>query len=317
MHIALITPVPAQSRQGNRVTAVRWARMLRALGHRVTIAQQYDGTPYDLMLALHALKSFAAIACFQRLYPERPLLVALTGTDLYGDIHTSAAAQQALEYATRLILLQPKGIEELAAHLHTKVRVIYQSVPRPTFHPAKAKHTFDVCVLGHLRPVKDPWRTALAARLLPSTSRLRVRHVGKALSDDMARRAQAEMVDNTRYHWLGELPRWQALRVLARSHVLVLSSLTEGGANVISEALALGVPVIASRIAGSVGLLGDDYPGYFAVEDTQSLARVLQRAEEDAVFYQQLHTCCTRLASLVCPAREQDTWARLLQELTS
>src|SRR5207247_8682612 len=88
MKIALITPVPAQSRQGNRVTALRWARILKALGHRVTIAQQYDGAPYDLMVALHARRSFAAIACFQRLYPARPLIVALTGTDLYGGMST-------------------------------------------------------------------------------------------------------------------------------------------------------------------------------------------------------------------------------------
>ena len=47
MKIALIAPVPAQSRQGNRVTALRWARILKALEHRVTIAQEYDGTPYD------------------------------------------------------------------------------------------------------------------------------------------------------------------------------------------------------------------------------------------------------------------------------
>ena len=79
MKIALITPVPAQSRQGNRVTALRWARMLKALGHRVTLAQEYDGKPYDLMVALHARRSFAAIECFQRLYPASPLLVALTG----------------------------------------------------------------------------------------------------------------------------------------------------------------------------------------------------------------------------------------------
>ena len=147
-----------------------------------------------------------------------------------------------LESATRLIILQPKGRDELPTHLHPKVRVIYQSVPSPRRYPPRSKTTFDVCVLGHLRPVKDPFRTALAARLLPTTSRLRVLHVGKALSDEMAAHARAEMADNPRYRWLGELPRWRALRVLARSHVLVLSSHTEGGANVLSEALALGVP---------------------------------------------------------------------------
>jgi putative glycosyltransferase (TIGR04348 family) len=288
MHVVLITPVPAQSRQGNRVTAVRWARMLKRLGHRVTVAQAYDGTPYDCMIALHARRSFAAIARFHQTYPERPLLVALTGTDLYGDIRTSQDAQHALEFASYLILLQPKGIEELAPHLRPKARVIYQSVPRPTRTWPKAKTTFDVCVLGHLREVKDPFRTALAARRLPATSRIRVIHLGQALSDDMARRARTEMAENPRYHWRGERPRWQALRILARSHLLVLSSLSEGGANVVSEALALRVPVVASHIPVSIGLLGEAYPGYFPVQDTAALTQVLLQAETDTAFYKAL-----------------------------
>jgi putative glycosyltransferase (TIGR04348 family) len=285
MKIALITPVPAQSRQGNRVTALRWARMLKALGHQVRLAQRYDDKPYDLMVALHARRSFAAIERFHQRYPERPLVVALTGTDLYGDIHTSPEAQQALEFASALILLQPKGREELPSHIRLKAHVIYQSVPSPARSWPRAKTTFDVCVLGHLREVKDPFRAALAARLLPAASRLRILHVGKALSDEMATRASTEMVENLRYRWLGELPRWRALRVLARSHLLVLSSLSEGGANVISEALAMRVPIVASHIPGSVGLLGEAYPGYFPVQDTAALAHLLHRAETEVAFY--------------------------------
>ena len=91
------------------------------------------------MVALHARRSFAAIAGFHRLSPALPLLVALTGTDLYGDIHTSAEAQESLELATRLILLQPKGLDELPAHLHPKVRIIYQSVPSLRRHPPRRK----------------------------------------------------------------------------------------------------------------------------------------------------------------------------------
>lgn len=317
MKIVLITPVPPQSRQGNRVTAQRWARFLRTLGHQVTVAQHYDERPYDLMVALHARRSYEAISRFRQRYPARPLLVALTGTDLYGDIHSSAEAQESLELATRLILLQPKGIEELPVHLHPKARVIYQSVPSPQCHMPRSKRTFDVCVLAHLRPVKDPLRTALAARLLPATSRLRVLHVGKALSDDMTVEAQAEMSANPRYHWLGELPRWQALRVLARSHVLVLSSRTEGGANVISEALAFGVPIVASHIAGSIGLLGEDYPGYFPVADTAALAHLLEQVEHDPAFYQALSACCAERAPLVHPAHESQTWMHLLHEVTA
>jgi len=265
------------------------------------------------MVALHARRSFAAIEQFQRLYPEKPLIVALTGTDLYGDIKTSAEAQQSLEWATRLILLQPKGLEELPPHLRAKAHVIYQSVVGPKSPPPKPKTTFDVCVLGHLRDVKDPFRAALASRLLPDTSRVRVLHVGKALSEDMAATAAAEALANPRYRWLGELPRWQARRVLARSHILVLSSKMEGGANVISEALAVPVPVLASNISGSIGLLGEDYPGYFPLGDTLALAQLLAKAEQDIEFYHKLTNWCRQRAPIVHPDRERESWRELLR----
>src|SRR6266849_4094277 len=162
MKIRLITPAPAHSRKGNRVTALRWARLLKQLGHRVLIEERYEGGGCDLLVALHARRSFEAAARFRRDHPELPLLVALTGTDLYQDIRTSPEAQEALEIATRLIVLQPLGLLELPEHLRPKARVIYQSVERPRAAPPKAKRSFDVCVLGHLRPVKDPFRTAMA-----------------------------------------------------------------------------------------------------------------------------------------------------------
>jgi glycosyltransferase involved in cell wall biosynthesis len=172
-----------------------------------------------------------------------------------------------------------------------------------------------VCVLGHLRPVKDPFRTARAARLLPPGSRLSVLHVGAALGPVMADQARAEAAVNPRYRWLGELPRGRALRVLARSRLLVLTSELEGGANAISEALAASVPVLSSRIAGSVGLLGADYPGYFPVGDTAALAQLLELAELDAGFYRGLEEWCARLRPLVDPGRERRSWADLLAEL--
>jgi putative glycosyltransferase (TIGR04348 family) len=246
-----------------------------------------------------------------------PLVVALTGTDLYNDIRTSAEAQQALEWATRLVVLQPKGVEELTTSLQHKTRVIYQSAARPNRQLAKSRTTFDICVLGHLRPVKDPFRAATAARFLPRESRCRVVHVGKALSDNMAERAQAEAAGNPRYRWLGELPRWRALQVLGRSHVLVLSSVMEGGANVISEALVASVPVLASHIAGSIGLLGEDYPGYFPVADTLALTRLLSRVETDKAFYNELTVRGMQRAALFHPDREREAWKQLLEELAA
>jgi putative glycosyltransferase (TIGR04348 family) len=313
--VCLVTPAPPGSRQGNGVTARRWARILRELGRRVTVVQEYRGERCDLLVALHALRSAPSVERYASAHPGAPLVLALTGTDLYGSIHTHAAARRSLTLATRLIVLQPLGAEELPEGVRSRVRVIYQSVPAPRVRVAPNRTRFEVGVLGHLRPVKDPFRTALAARLLPPASRLRVLHLGAALSEDMAEQARAEAAVNPRYRWLGELPRWRALRVLGRCRLLVLTSESEGGANVVSEALAVSVPVVSSRIAGSVGLLGADYPGYFPVGDTKALARLLERAETDAGFYQVLSDWCARLGPLVDPARERRSWADLLREL--
>ncbi len=315
MRICLVTPAPPGSRKGNRITALRWARILRRLGRRVIVRQEYGGERCDLLVALHALRSFPSLQRYRSAHPDAPAVLALTGTDLYGFLHTHADARQALELADRLIVLQPLGLAELPEEVRGKARVIYQSVPGPRVLPAPRPDHFEVCVLGHLRSVKDPFRTALAARLLPAASRLQVLHLGAALSPDMADRAHAEAAINPRYRWLGDVAHGQALRVLARCRLLVLTSEMEGGANVVSEALAVSVPVLSSRIAGSVGLLGENYPGYFPVGDTQALARLLERAETDANFYQTLRDWCLRLRPLVDPARERQSWEDLLREL--
>ena len=314
MRILLVTPAPAHSRKGNRITALRWSRILKDLGHRVIVAQEYGRQRCDLMVALHARRSFPSIERLHRLHPDKALVLALTGTDLYGDIHTDAQARQALALAWRFVLLQPDGIGQLPDPLRDRARVIFQSVRPPSGIFTPGKDVFDVCVMGHMRPVKDPFRTARAARLLPASSRLRVVHVGAALSPDMEEQARAEEQANPRYTWLGELPRWQALRRLARSHLLVLTSQMEGGANVVSEALACSVPVLSSHISGSIGMLGPDYPGYFPVGATRCLAALLKRAETDASFYKTLTTHCKQLSPLVDPARERQSWADLLAE---
>ncbi len=319
MRIGIVTPAPPRSRYGNRVTALRWARILRGLGHRVHTTQAYEGEPYDLLIALHARRSYPSVSRFHRAHPERPLIVALTGTDLYRDLPRSRSAQKAVGLATLLIALQPKASEELETHLRDKVRVIYQSVPlspkrRPRESPA-SRRSFDVCVIGHLRPVKDPFRAALAARRLPSSSRVRILHVGAAMDERMANRARFEMRVNPRYRWLGEQPRWRVRQILERSALCVLSSKLEGGANVVSEAIVAGVPLVASRIAGSVGLLGENYPAYFKVGDTEELARLLNRAETDRAFLTRLDSHCRKLVPLFDPRRERSAWGRLLAEL--
>ena len=315
MQVRLICPAPPRSRSGNRITALRWARVLRGLGHSVSIAGGFAGEPCDVMVALHARRSAGAVFRYRERHDGKSLLIALTGTDLYGDLGQSREAQRALELADRLIALQPLAACRLAPELRQKLRVIYQSVSATPGPAGRSERWFDVCVAGHLRAVKDPFRAALAARALPAGSRVRIWHAGAALDPGMAERAEREERRNPRYRWLGELPRWRLRRLIARCHLLVLSSRMEGGANVISEAVVDGTPVLASEIDGSVGLLGADYPGYFAVGDTADLRRLIERAQGDPGFYEKLRAGCRRAAPLFEPRRERRAWKALLSEL--
>jgi len=317
MRICLACPAPPRSLKGNRVTAVRWARLLRQLGQRVTIVRDWMGEPCELLVALHARKSYPAIARYRKEHPDGPLIVALTGTDLYRDLRTSGRARRSLAWADRLVVLQPCAIDALPAAVRRRARSIVQSAEPTCLRPKPGARFFDVAVLGHLRHEKDPFRTALALCLIPADVPIRVTHLGQALSPDMERRARALMKRDGRYRWLGEVSAGRARRTLARSHLLVHSSRLEGGANVISEALADAVPIVASAIPGNIGLLGADHPGLYPLGDTAALAGLLLAAATDRTFYAKLKDRSRELRPTVLPASERAGWEKLLHEFVS
>jgi putative glycosyltransferase (TIGR04348 family) len=315
VRILLVCPARAGTLHGNRITALRWARVLRATGSRVTIARCFTGQAADLLIALHARRSAPSIDAFHRAHPERPIVVALTGTDVYRDLPGSLRARRSLETADRIVVLQPFAVRALPRAVRKKARVIYQSTERARRPRVASTSRFEVLVVAHLRGIKDPLRAALAARRLPERSRIAITHFGRAMTASLLRRASGENARNPRYRWVGERPRREVLKRLRCARLLLSTSLAEGGANAVSEAIVAGTPVIASRIAGSVGLLGEHYPGYFRPGDTASLARLLVRAELDRTFYRRLRRDCARLAPLFAPARERSAWRRLLGEL--
>lgn len=315
MRISLVTPAGRNSLTGNRTTAVRWAAILRDLGHRVHVTTGGDGADAELMVAIHAWRSARSIDGFRARHPERPLVVLLAGTDVYRYQRSHpAVVHRSMEQASALVGLHELIARSIPARFGPKLTVIHQSAV-PLASPRKpSKRYFDALVVANVRPEKDALRAALAARRAAPDSRLRVVHCGAA--DGTARRAvEAEMRRNRRYRWRGPLPRWQVRRLYARARLLVLSSRSEGGANVISEALVAGLPVVASRIDGNVGLLGSDYAGYFPVGDTAALAALLRRAEFEPGFLARLERQCRALAPRFRPQRERRAWRGLIRRL--
>jgi putative glycosyltransferase (TIGR04348 family) len=316
MRICIVTPASRRSHHGNRATALRWARLLGELGHTVEVLQQWQEEPAELLVALHARRSAPSVERFAAARSDAAIVVTLTGTDLYPDLVTTGVDPSILEAATRLVVLQCLGVAQVPHGLRDRVRVIVQSVAVPELDRARDPATFAVAQLAHLRAVKDPLLVAEAVRQLPAGSRIQVVHAGAVMDADLGERVRRETAINPRYRWLGDLPPMEALGLLARSRVLVLSSRHEGGANVVSEALALGVPILCSRIPGSVGLLGQDYPGCFPVGDAAALRALLLRCADPAdPLLGELDGRCTALSPMVRPEREREAWRELLVEL--
>jgi len=315
MRIRIVSPAAPGVTTGNRVTAARWSLHLRGLGHGVRITPAYARGPCDLLIALHAHKSAASVERFAARHPDRPIVVALTGTDVYGDVRQDATAMATLCRAQRIVALQPLATAELPDDLRDRVHVIYQSVHCPASKPAPRQDAFEACVVGHLREVKDPFLAARAMRLMPPNSRVCVTHVGAALDGDMEAAARRETRENRRYEWVGPRSRSRTLQVIARARVLLLTSWMEGGANVVSEAVVCGTPVLSTHIGGSIGLLGEDYPGYFPVGDAESLARLLTSAETEPAFLDGLASRCRAVAPLFDPQHERASWKSLLASL--
>jgi putative glycosyltransferase (TIGR04348 family) len=305
MRIALVTPAKAGSRAGNRHTALRWAAMLRAAGHKVVVSTEWEANDKDdLLLALHARRSHASIKKFREAHPTKPIVLALTGTDVYRDIHIDKDAKESLELADRFIVLQPKAIEELPKRLRKKAHVVYQSCSTKLKHkPVKRK--FRVCVIGHLREEKDPLRGLYALKHLPEDLDIEQIQIGDSLDDKLADEARCAMKQDKRYRWLGSVPHSRALKILASSHAMIISSRMEGGANVVSEAVRIGVPVIASKISGNVGLLGDRYGGYYPLGNERALAALILRTASEPRFHRGLMRTLARLRPIAGPGNEK------------
>lgn len=308
-------PQGTAARTGNQHTALRWAGFLRKSGHRVSVKEEWDGAAADLLIALHARKSAASVEGFHHAHPDRPLIVALTGTDLYRDIETFPEARRSLELASRLIVLQPHGRTRLARRLWPKTRVIHQSADTRLSH-RPPKGAFRVIVVGNLREEKDPFRAVTALARLPREANIEVVQVGAALSPEMESAAKRWVKQEPRYRWVKSLPHARAMRAMAQSHLLVVSSVMEGGANVICEASRIGVPVLASRISGNIGMLGAGYGGYFPVHDDRKLGCLIERAAADKAFYRVLKKEVLARRPLFTPAAERAGLDKLIGELS-
>lgn len=314
-----MTPALADANNGNWQTAWRWQRFLAPL-YPTRLVKTWPDAEADsdtLMIALHARRSADAIAAWHTRHGSERLAVVLTGTDLYRDIQTDAAAQRSLALASQLAVLQGLGQRMLPAAYHAKTRTIYQSATtRKPLH--KSPQRLRALMVGHLREEKSPETLFAAARLLAGRKDLFIDHIGAALDPTLGQAAQATMAACPNYRWLGGRPHEETRRRIQRAHLLIHTSRMEGGAHVIIEAVVSGTPVLASRIDGNVGMLGEDYAGYFDWNDAAGLAGLLgQCRDAQSDLFSRLARQIAVRAALFSPAAESAAVRQLALSLSA
>ncbi len=313
--VVIVSPALASANNGNWQTAKRYANML-ATTCTVRIVSEWDGARTDdVLIALHARRSYSSIAAWYAQRGSEGLCVVLTGTDLYRDIKQDLQAQQSLGWAKSLIVLQPAGLAELPTKFQDKTQVLFQSTSTRQTLLKTNRHVRAVMV-GHLRSEKSPQTFFEVATLLAERSDIELRHIGGEHDQVLAQQAHDTAAKHPNYQFLGARSHEQTRRYIQRSHVLVHPSVMEGGAHVIMEAICSGVPVLASRIAGNIGMLGEDYAGFFTTGDAHELAKLLIRFREDASFAAQLQMQCGQRAYLFEAARERSGLITIVQDLT-
>jgi putative glycosyltransferase (TIGR04348 family) len=314
--ICIISPALAAANNGNWQTAKRWQHMLSSDYH-VEIMLQWDGKPYDVMLALHARRSADSIAQWAAKFPDKLIVLALTGTDLYRDIAVDPLAQQSLKLAHRLVVLQDMGPKSLPAEFQSKCQVIFQSTPRRQSVPKTSKK-LRALMVGHLRSEKSPETYFAAARALAQRSDAAVDilldHIGAPLDAELGKQARQLAAEVPTYRYLGEQTHAQTRARIARAHVLVHPSRMEGGAHVVMEAVMSGTPVLASCVDGNVGMLGADYDGYFPWGDAQALANLLSRCKTEPLFFDHLKAQCALRSPLFEPHAEQAALLKIVSK---
>lgn len=310
----------------------RWSAILRKLRQRVIVHRVRDASTGelptgDLLIALHAGHSHRAIRQWKRRDQSAPVVVVLSGTDLHEQLPAGGAPArrvlESLEVADQLVILHRHARrylpDDLVGRMRGRIHFIPQSaLPLPGGRKP-VRSILRLLVIGYLRSVKDPLLPVRALghlpQRLPDGRGIEVIHLGGALDASWQRRAESAARSEPRWRWLGIVEPARVRRYLASSHLLLHPALQEGGANVISEALVAGIPILASDAAGNRGLLGDHHPGLFGCGDASALAHRILRFCRDARFREGLEKRSRKLGADHTRKGEKAAWSRLLSDL--
>jgi sugar transferase (PEP-CTERM/EpsH1 system associated) len=217
-----------------------------------------------------------------------------------GDPDGSNRRHQWVRRALRLLVQQYIALsKDLEGYLREKIHVpgarlaqLYNGVDTQLFHPARegrdplpcpgfaGPDAYVIGWVGRMQTIKEPVALARAfvrlLHMLPAHARrLRLVMVG----DGPLRKQVVDVIDEAGASGLAWLPgaRDDVPRIMRGLDLFVLPSFAEGISNTILEAMASGLPVVATRVGGNPELVEEETTGTLVPRaDPQALADAIR-----------------------------------------
>ncbi len=297
--------VPYLPKVGAAVNHRLYARWLTPSVRRICQTQE----PPDVLLTAWAYPDACAAVRLARA-ARLPCVAIAQGTDINDYLRYPLRRGIILRHLRQAaaVVTRSEALRQclLAAGLPAaRVRTIYNGVDTELFCPASdpgsARRELglseaDVVVLfvGNFAPVKNPLLAVHAFAALRErfpSQRWRLLMVGAGPLHARARDASASL--GSAVTLVGACPQAKVVRFMQVADVLCVPSCNEGVPNVIREALACGLPVVATRVGGIPEILTDPRVGEL-VEPGQPLA--LAEALARTVAHRPLREACRRQA---------------------
>ena len=307
MKIALVSPHTLPVCRGNSLTVQRIFDGLQARGHCVRLFSsttdapaELDGFAPDLIHSLHALQPHAWLQQSGML-GTCPWVVTMTGTDYNADVPPEA--RLALPAARALIVFHAEAAESVRTRFPDcadRVHIIPQAVQVPEDKSASRKETrrrwnlapeeIMFFMAAGLRPVKNIGYALEAFALFQNKyPQSRLLLAGPCLDADESDRvlAAGQCIDG--FSYCGEIPHAQVLELMPAADIFLNTSLQEGMPGAVMEAMAAGLAVVATDVAGNRALIETMRTGILVpLHATELLLAAFERLAASPNLRQQL-----------------------------
>jgi glycosyltransferase involved in cell wall biosynthesis len=255
-----------------------WNHQLMARALRAPLAEIRAKFPFDVVLASWLYPDVCAVARLAR-EMKFPLVAIAQGSDAHQYLASPARRRIMLEHlpqASSIITRSADlaGLLVKAGLPAAQVHPIYNGVDTTRYttgDQAAARHDCRlpgdarvVLFVGNLFAIKNPLLLIAAHARLRSVAALENCHLvllGGGPLEKSARALAARLGISSQVHFAGRQEPARVARYMQAADVLAVPSRNEGVPNVILEAFACGLPVVAARVGGIPEVLAHDFLG--------------------------------------------------------